>query len=139
MLGLCTRRAQGLRPRTEKRMRKNTFQKLAASLSNKQQNSSALGGTSFATLIWSKKGRRRQLYSVRELRGLLIHEALASVVRRVADGGRVSDEGGVAEEARRQLLEIVPRSLATSPGELQEGRQLAETFNGVIPEDDIRH
>jgi|GEM_PF-3053123 len=81
----------------------------------------------------------RQLYSVRELGGLLIHEALAGVVRRVADGGRVSDEDGVAEEARRHFLEIVAHSLATPPGELMEGRQLAETFNGIVPEDDIRH
>lgn len=81
----------------------------------------------------------RNLYSVRELGGMLIHEALAGIVRRVADGGRVSDEDGVAEEVRRQFLEIVARSLATPPGELMEGRQLAETFNGIVPEDDIRH
>jgi hypothetical protein len=81
----------------------------------------------------------RQLYSVRELGGLLIHEALAGVVRRVADGGRVSDEKGVAEEARSRFLEIVAHSLATLPRELSGGRQLAETFNGVTPDDDIRH
>lgn len=81
----------------------------------------------------------QQLYSVRELGGVLIHETLAGVVRRVADGGRVSDEDDVAEEAKRQFLEIVARSLATPPGELTGERQLAETFNGIIPEDDIRH
>ena len=87
-----------------------------------------------------KRGKPyRQLYAVRELGGVLIHEALAGIVRRVADGGRVSDEDGVAEEAQKQFLEIVARSLATPPGVLIEGRQLAETFNGMVPDDDIRH
>jgi len=123
-----------------KTMKQNTFSKTSSWTQQQTAKLKCPKRYFFRYLDPAEAGKPfKQLYSVRELGGLLIHEALAGVVRRVADGGRVSDEEGVVEETRRQFLEIVARSLATPPGELTGERQLAETFNGVIPEDDIRH
>ncbi len=77
------------------------------------------------------------LKSVRELGGHLIHSALARIVRRVADGGRLADEEGVAESTLTRFDEIVAACRHLPAGIRTGGLQIAELFNGMDPVEEI--
>jgi len=86
--------------------------------------------------------QRRELYGIRELGGHLIHREVAAMVRSMAASDHSWNYKTVAEACVREFRLIVAKSLATEPGVLMEGLQLAETFNGISPKelsDDVDH
>jgi hypothetical protein len=89
-------------------------------------------------------GKRHGLYGVRELGGHLVHKTLAKMVRSIADGDRSWNFKSAGAKCVEEFKLIVAKSLATEPGEWipDSEEQLAETFNGVHPEDikdDVNH
>jgi len=81
----------------------------------------------------------RSIKSVRELGGHLIHSALARIVRRVADGGRLADEEGEAESTLTRFDEIVAACRNLPVGARIGGLQIAELFNGMDPVEEISY
>ena len=73
----------------------------------------------------------KNLISVRELGGHCIHSTLAQMVRRIANGERISDQTRGVEDGLRIFDEVVQQSRLLRPGVLSGGMQLAEAYNGV--------
>jgi hypothetical protein len=88
--------------------------------------------------------QRHSLYGVRELGGHVVHKTLAEMVRSIADGDHSWNFKAAGAKCVEEFKLIVAKSFATEPGEwiLDSEEQLAETFNGVSPEDikdDVNH
>ena len=80
----------------------------------------------------------RRLMAVRELGGHCIHLTLANMVRRIANGDRVSDQTNGVESALGLFNSVVEESIILRPGVLSNGLQLAESFNDTPCAEDIR-
>jgi PD-(D/E)XK nuclease superfamily len=80
----------------------------------------------------------RRLMAVRELGGHCIHLTLANMVRRIANGERVSDQTNGVESALELFNSVVEESINLRPGVLTSGMQLAESFNDTPCAEDIR-
>ncbi len=81
----------------------------------------------------------RKLVSVRELGGYCIHATLANMVRRIANGDRVSDQATGVRDATMAFESVVQRSICLRPGVLSGQMQLAESHNGVSLDEQIQH
>ena len=88
--------------------------------------------------------KRHCLYGVRELGGHVVHKTLARMVRSIAAGDHSWNFKTAGASCVEEFKLIVAKSLSTEPGEwIQDSEeQLAETFNGIRPEDikdDVNH
>lgn len=80
----------------------------------------------------------KKLMSVRELGGHCIHSILAGMVRRIANGDRVSDQTTGVRDALMAFDNVVQRSICLRPGVLSGQMQLAESHNGLSCEEQTR-
>jgi len=85
---------------------------------------------------------RGKLWGIRELGGHLIHGALAEMVRDMAkrtyhlsDNPSRWNPDRAAQVCLSKFDSIIRSSLKTGPGSFTDGKQLAETYNGLTYED----
>lgn len=86
-----------------------------------------------------KLRRLSQLKSTRELGGYLTHEAMARLVRTVADGGHLADLPNLADETVDAFESVIHASRTAGAGRLLDRLQLAEGFNGGLDDDEISY
>lgn len=84
-------------------------------------------------------GGFRQLKSIRELGGALIHESLRDIVRAVADGASIFDDPNAAQRALTRFDELVDLAKALPPWSSSDHARIAEFHNGVVVDDEISH
>lgn len=79
------------------------------------------------------------LKSTRELGGHLIHEAMARLVRNIANGGHLADIPSLDNEALNAFDSVIRDSRAAGAGSFLGKLQLAESFNGCLDNDEIEY
>lgn len=83
--------------------------------------------------------RLSHLKSTRELGGHFIHQAMAQLVRNVADGGHLADIPSLAEDTLAAFDSVIQDSRTVGAGTFLGTLQIAEGFNGCLDDDEIEY